>query len=302
MLSVEEDLRPLASDWMPSIEEEVSEHPPQGSAIRVEGGRTIEFDKSGKPSLLLGHVKAWVHSVADVAYMANAAETLTAAVDLAKRDASLRIGAEMPSTADVTYMLAMTAALLLIRSGKTPVHAGGIVNPATGRAWLLVGDTHTGKSTTTANLMKSGWSYLSDDYVVLSQAGDQIEVEGWPDDFHLDEGWHRGESTGVRGVVRESELPPGMRVDSAPLEGILFTRIDAGQPTVVERISAAAGLERLMRQSPWLVADSKSAPQVFRLLSGAASCLCGDLRLGRDVLADHERLDALIRDFARARS
>lgn len=300
MLSVEEDLRSLASDWMPSIAAETVAHSPEGAAICVRRGVSPNDSPETTPSLMLGGVRAWVNG--DSAHVANATRTLTGDADLANRKASLLVADAEPPTADVTYALAMTAALLLVRDGRTPVHSGGVVDPDTGRGWLLVGDTHTGKSTTTANLMKSGWAYLSDDYVVLSRAGDMIEVEGWPDDFHLDEGWHRGESTGVRRVVSEHDLPSGKRAEAAPLGGILFTRIAADKPTAIETISPAAALERLMRQSPWLVADSKCAAQVFRLLSDAASRTCGDLRLGRDVLADPKKLDSLVRNFAHAQS
>ncbi|HEX6575106.1 MAG TPA: hypothetical protein VF042_09030, partial [Gemmatimonadaceae bacterium] len=156
---------------------------------------------------------------------------------------------------------------------------------------------HSGKSTTTANLIKAGWSYLSDDYVVLSASDDSISIEGWPDDFHIDEGWSRGESTGTRGTLKESDLPPGRRVESATLSGVLFTYVNPMDATTATAIPPVVALERLIRQSPWLVADPESAGKVFDLLKEAASLPCGDLSVGLDSFSDPTVLDRVVREF-----
>ena len=266
--------------------------------MRVGRGTAGRTTASVAPTLALGEVSAWVDG--NNVRLANGDRSLSGTVDLSSRIADIVVPHDAePRPFDITCMLTIAAALLLVRAGRTPVHAGAVVHPDTGRAWLLVGDTHTGKSTTTANLMKAGWQYLSDDYIVLSGGdGDSVEVEGWPDDFHLDEGWHRGESTGVRATVKEEDLPQGRRARHAVLDGVLFTRIDADRPTKVARMSPVMALERLIRQSPWLVADARHAGKVFELLTDVASHACGELSLGRDTLADHRLLDSILRNFA----
>ncbi len=327
ILSVDESLRDAAGEWMPSLPEESAEDHPRGPSIRVDRGNVEPFDASGVPSLALGRVKAWVDSKRGIANLVSETGEITALADLRGRVATVIVPDDVdPSPADFTSLLTITAALLLVRDGRTPVHAAAVRSPATGvrspatgdrrpatgdrspatgdrspatqKAWLLCGDSHSGKSTTTANLIKAGWSYLSDDYVVLSPAGNGIELQGWPDDFHIDQGWSRGESTGVRGTIREADLPHGRRVDTAPLGGILFPSISANEPTIVTSIPPVIALERLIRQSPWLVADSESAGNVFKLLSDAASTRSGELRLGLDTFADPAKLSAVISEFA----
>ena len=152
--------------------------------------------------------------------------------------------------------------------------------------------------------MHAGWSYLSDDYVVVSQGRDEtVGVEGWPGDFHMDEGWERGESTGTRGTLPEAELPADSRLDSGVLAGILFTSVERNQPTRIDAIEPVVALQRLIRQSPWLMGDSASAPTVLHLLRLAASAPAGELRLGMDAYRDGTRVADLISEFAdRARA
>ena len=54
-------------------------------------------------------------------------------------------------------------------------------------------------------------------------------------------------------------------------------------------------LSMLLRQSPWLFADSSGAPAVLRLLRAAALAPAGDLRLGLDSFANSTRLDDAVR-------
>src|SRR5690606_33365128 len=96
--------------------------------------------------------------------------------------------------ADLYSMLTLSAALLLGRLERTPIHAAAVVAP-NGQALLLAGDARVGKSTTTVNLITAGWDYLSDDQIVLERAGADLRVEGWPRLFYLDEGWEAGTPT-----------------------------------------------------------------------------------------------------------
>jgi hypothetical protein len=304
ILSVDDSLKDVVSEWMPSLPAESADDHPEGPSIRVDRGRHDPFEEPPHPALALGRVKAHVDSARGFAILWSAQRDVHGVADLRARVARIIVPDDAnPSPADLTSVLTITAALLLLRDGRSAIHAAAVVHPETEKAWLLCGDSHTGKSTTTANLIKAGWAYLSDDYVVVSRSGDSIEIEGWPDDFHLDEGWARGESTGARATYGEHDLAPGMRVTYASLGGVLFTRIVAGKPTHAREIQPVIALERLIRQSPWLVADSESAPGVFDLLKGAASIDCGELELGLDTFANPALLETVVRSFTdRARS
>jgi hypothetical protein len=304
ILSVDESLREAAGEWMPSLPEERATDHPQGPSIRVDRGNIDPFTQPDSPALMLGRVKAWVDSKRGFAMLAAASGDIDAIADLRARVATVVVRDDAdPSPADFTSLLTITAALLLLRDGRSAMHAAAVVHPESGEAWLLCGDSHSGKSTTTANLIRAGWQYLSDDYVVLARDGEEISIEGWPDDFHIDEGWSKGESTGVRGTLKESDLPGGRRRDSAHLGGVLFTHVAPDSPTIASDVPPVIALERLIRQSPWLVADAESAGRVFDLLKETASLPCGELSVGLDSFANPLVLDSAVRRFTdRARS
>ncbi|HUQ47922.1 MAG TPA: hypothetical protein VM053_06705 [Gemmatimonadaceae bacterium] len=299
VLSIDEDLRPYASEWMPSLPEVRELARPAGQAIRIDSGSLDRPSGLGDHSLALGRVKAWLHNAGNQVWLESETSSITGTIDLASGVANVAIHTvRQPSPFDLSSALTIAAGLLLVRKGRTPVHAGAVVHPDTGRAWVLVGDTHAGKSTTTANLVRAGWFYLSDDYVVLSRgAHDEIIVEGWPDDFHLDEGWHSGEPTGVRGTTSESDFREDARKGTAVLDGILFPRVEPSFATSIAPVAGVIGLERIIRQSPWLVADPVSARGVLELMRSAASRNTADIRLGRDTFANPSLLDEVVRGF-----
>ncbi len=190
-------------------------------------------------------------------------------------------------------MLTIAAALLLSRLHRALVHAAAVVAPD-GRAWLLVGDTRAGKTTTAVNLIAAGSDWLSDDQVVLREDAGGILVEGWPRTFHLDEGWAAGAPVGRRREFRPDTLGGGVWRGSARLAGLLFPCVDAGLATRLEPAGAGDALTLVVRQSPWLLADRGAAPAVLGLLHAATALPARRLRLGRDVYRDGARLRACL--------
>ncbi len=286
---------------MPSLPERVENEHPDGASIRVDfadPADTAVRAPPSKPTLILGMVEAWIDSTTNSAIALDASRKIAADIDLELRVARIAASPEARA-ADLTSTLTIVAALLLLRVGRTAVHAAAVVPPESAEAWLLLGDSHSGKSTATANLVKAGWSYLSDDYIVLSRGADEtIVLEGWPDDFHIDEGWQAGKPTGVRGTLPELGLRTGARVSTATLKGVLFTRISANEPTRISTIDAIVALERIIRQSPWLVADKKTASTVLDLLSATACLPAAELRLGIDTFGDAQLLARILSDYA----
>jgi hypothetical protein len=184
---------------------------------------------------------------------------------------------------DVYSMLTLAAAFLVGRLGGALVHAGGVVDPD-GRAWLLVGDTHAGKTTTCVSLVAFGaWRYLADDQVVLRVGDDgALDVEGWPRHAHLDEGWTNAVVTGSRAAVDLRARWGDRWVARAPLGGLLMPMVDADRPTSLAVAADATAFAALVRQSPWLMADRTAATDVLALLRDAASHPTFALSLGRD--------------------
>ncbi len=187
-------------------------------------------------------------------------------------------------------MLTIASALLLGRLDRALVHSAAVVAPD-GGAWLLLGDARAGKTTTTVNLISTGWGYLSDDQVVLRRDGrDGVWAEGWLRPFHLDTGWHTGRPTRVRRPVDARALAADARCRNARLSGLLFPRVDPDRPTALVPMTPADALSRLVRQTPWLLADRATAPRLLELLTRAGRRPAFLLRLGLDTFRDPELL------------
>jgi hypothetical protein len=221
---------------------------------------------------------------------------------LGLRQGSARIGVPRGASgegaaADLYLMLTVTAALLLNRQGRALVHGAAVVDPD-GRAWLLVGDSHSGKSTTCANLMRGGWGYLADDQVVLSPgAGGDLRVDGWPRAFQVDAAWHDGRSAGARVRIDPDTIRPGALRRSARLAGLLFPMVIPDAPTELLAHSAVEAFSGLLRQSPWIMQDEHGARASLDLLRRAASLPRYQLKVGLDTYTAPEvlvqRLSAL---------
>lgn len=291
-MEVHPPLLPALARWIPQIPADTPADP-SGSVIRIRpsDGTPPPARPAEERTLELGPMEAWVDG--DGALMTGSAGVY-GVLDLRTGEADIRApdGDDGSAVAYALFTAATLAcALLLGRLGRALVHAAAVVPPG-GGAWLLVGDTHVGKTTTTANLLRAGWSYLSDDHVVLRRdAEGRVMVEGLPRPFHLDEGYEQGVVHRIRGVTDARERFPGAWRRTAPLAGLLFPSIHADQPTALgDSAGAGQALAALLRQSPWLLADRGCAPQVLALLREAALLPAHTLRLGLDTYANPELL------------
>jgi len=308
LVDIDDELLESVRVWLPLHAEATSatQSPANGATIEVRAA-TVDDDAvharpddeaaPGAPTLVLfAGVKA--HEAAGDVIVLRSRAAVAGRISLAERRARISCASvardDVPSTqraTDLYSMLTLSAAFLVGRLGAALVHAGAVVDPD-GRAWLLVGDTHAGKTTTCVSLVHAGWSFLADDQVVLRRDGDAIVAEGWPRHAHLDEGWDESRVTGTRGAL-DLRARWGDRWRSrAPLGGLLFPRVVADAPTSVSPLHAAAAFAGLVRQSPWLMADRGAAPAVIELLRDACSRPSFALSLGRDSYARGDVLAA----------
>ncbi|HEX8393910.1 MAG TPA: hypothetical protein VF665_16325, partial [Longimicrobium sp.] len=299
-LQVQDGLWNAVEPWVPRI-------PPRDAGgearawIVVQAGAPTFAPPAAAPAFELRGVDGWIGPFGQVLLMERG-RRVSAVVEPENGVATVRLntppGEDAPAL-EIFAALTLVSALLLGRLCRTLVHAGAILGPD-GRAWMLAGGSFSGKSTTCVTLIRAGWNYLADDHLVLGrdQEGGLL-LEGWPRRFNLDLGYQDGASRGVRNRVDSQDFGPGQWVRSAPLAGVLFPRVEAGEPTSLRPISAADALSRLMRQSPWLLADAGAAPAILRLLQDAGAAPAYDLRLGADC---YRNFDVLLQVLAAAAS
>jgi hypothetical protein len=242
-LELLEELIPLVTPWRPLNASETNESA-QAIICVDQIGDPLTRDE---PFLHLATVAA---SVAEQDVIAlHGMSGAHGAIRLGELRADLVVPDDSPSVAaDVHSMLTLSAAFLLGRMHHALVQASAAVDPE-GRAWLLVGDAHTGDTSTVNTLIEAGWSYLADDQVVVSRSeSGEVIVEGWP---------------------RVAPLS-GQLVTSAPLGGTILPTVRTTDATAADGAYPATVFNALVRQSPWLIADAHTAPAITSLLTSVA--------------------------------
>jgi hypothetical protein len=295
-LSVEapSDILPLLRrSWLPPNGSSPSE---TRAVIRISRGASPPRPPQTAPTLRLGTAHLWMQDRAAAVLSGTGGCWGTVDLETLRAELVMPLGADANAGSDAYSMLTISAALLLGRTGRILMHSGAVVSP--GRtAWLLTGDSHSGKSTTTVNLISHGWDYLSDDQVILSGApgNDEVTVDGWLRPFHLDEGWARGTPALRRATVDSTSLGlPGRPVGRASLGFLLFPTVVAQEPTSISPVPAVDAIAGLVRQSPWLLADPVAAPAVLELLKTIAMKPAYRLSLGLDTFKHGDRLAGIL--------
>jgi len=296
-LTVEKPCLRLMGAWLPMGAGRAEHDGSAPASIAVLSGADVVQSHSpdSPPTLRLGSVRAWLDDDDNTTILFGGAGAV-GEIDLSRHRARLVVSprAGDAAAAALQPMLTIAAALLLGRIGRILLHAGAVV-AADRRAWLVVGDARSGKSTTCISLAASGWELLSDDQVVLqgSRAGD-LHAEGWLRPLHLDDGWESGTPMGSRRTTAPASL--GLRIAAGSIEvaGTLHTSVAAAQPTVASVTSAGEAFIGLVRQSPWLLADRAAAPPIVERLSTLAGLPRLGVSLGRDTFGQPEALRSIL--------
>lgn len=199
-----------------------------------------------------------------------------------------------------TFLLTVLVCLLR-RAGWHHVHGGTAVDPG-GRGWLFAGDSHSGKSTTTALVSSRGWAVGTDDIAFLAPAADRVEVHAFRSRIALRPGGfdllaHAG---GVplpeRGKVGfwPDELG-GTWAPRVEPEIVVFTTV-GGDLTRAERLGSGETLAELVRWSAWVVVEPGLAREHLDLLTRLGRQSRGyRVSLGRDLFRRPDLLSELIR-------
>ena len=168
----------------------------------------------------------------------------------------------------------------LRRFGLFDLHSAGVVEAGSGKAVLIIGPSGSGKSTLALQLAKAGWSYLSDDELLLSLTDGAVEARGFRSFFAISE---------ARAAFKhcfEPEIVLGSkRVDHAVPGSLLFIRLNSEFRSELKRLTQAEIMMRLITACPWATYDKSIASANLGVLSTLARQVNGfDLAAGRDLL------------------
>jgi hypothetical protein len=191
---------------------------------------------------------------------------------------------ELPRRRDPLLARAASFAVCagLRRYGLFDLHSAGVVEPHSGNGILIVGPSGSGKSTLAFQLAQSGWSYLSDDELLLSRADGVVEARGFRSFFAM--------STAEAGAPFKHCFEPEVvfgsrRVAQASPGWLLFIRLNGESRSELRKLTQAETMKRLIRACPWATYDRSIAGANLGLLSALARQARGfDLSAGRDLL------------------
>ncbi len=212
---------------------------------------------------------------------------------------------QVPETADaeLAHITSFAVCAALRRFGIFDLHSAAVVEPDSGKGVLIVGPSGSGKSTLTFNLATAGWSYLSDDEVLLSLNRGDVEARGFRSFFALRdvataeqvEGSlafrNVFEPVGVFSSPRATRIVPGW---------VLFTRISSEKQTRLRRLPQTETMTRLIRACPWATYDSAIAAANLELLSRLTRQVTAfDLSAGTDLLEPTRAAELVIHHLTR---
>jgi hypothetical protein len=144
------------------------------------------------------------------------------------------------------------------------VHAGGVF--IEGRALLIPGSTHAGKSSLVAELLRRGASHFSDEYALIDNQG---RTHSYPRPLLLRNG------RPLQSLVLPEELNASFATHPAPVGWILAVDYvpDAGWD--VQEMSQSDAVMILLRNTPHEMARSPEMIDSFVCVAAGAVCFAG---------------------------
>jgi hypothetical protein len=172
--------------------------------------------------------------------------------------------APSPLAAIPQVQRALDEAMVRCQADVAVIHGGVVAHG--GRAILMPGPTHAGKSTLVAELVRRGTPYFSDEYALIDADG---RVHPYPRPLLLRDGSGYDQprlATELGGTVAHEPLPVGLIVGLRyALDASLFT----------EAMSQAEGVLLLLRNTPQALADQPWILTPLERAVGDAACYAG---------------------------
>jgi hypothetical protein len=206
-------------------------------------------------------------------------------------------------------LLGYALEISLRRSGLFQLHGAGLVPPGSDAGTLILGSSGSGKSTLTARLASRGWSYMTDDALLLNEEDGLINARGIRRFFaasettlascsllHLSEALGRTMLSDPNKRRLEPEVAfPGRFINSCVPRVLFFASISREQRSQVVPLTQTETMSRLIRSNPWATYDRSTAREHLRILSRLlAQCSAYSFHGGLDVLSDPALAERLL--------
>jgi hypothetical protein len=203
------------------------------------------------------------------------------------------------------FFLLSPILFLMHRLGYFELHAAACARDESG--YVLLGPSGSGKTTAMLSLIASGWNYLSDDAIVVSNEPEgRILARPLRRSFSLKpDHLHREPELAVfanESVPRTNkrrfdprQIWPEQYSPVTEPKFIVSCSVIDDETSRLTPISRAEALGRLVGSTPWLMFDQATAAahlEMFRSL--AETCSAFELRAGRDLIRNRRRVAALI--------
>jgi len=233
-------------------------------------------------------------------YFVRLGESVISADDSAMVKASLAKDLDCQSLL-FGRILSHGLATALRRAGAFELHCAAVIEPETNATVLIVGPSGSGKSTLALHLAACGWSFSTDDVVLLTGTNESVEAHGLREFFAV-----TTETILHSGLTELGRLMDGQVTDSAlkvrlhPQDIFFAKMIEKCVPEVLvfpqhtgqsrsrlQPLKQSDAMKRLLRMCPGSAVDRPIAAQFLRVLELLTwQCKAFDLLAGTDLLGD----------------
>jgi hypothetical protein len=206
-------------------------------------------------------------------------------------------------------LLSYALEISLRRCGLYQIHGAGLVPPVGSAGALIFGPSGSGKSTFAALLASRGWSYLTDDALLLNQEGGLVHAQGIRRFFSASEATLASCSLqNSRQAIGDPMLSdphkrrleplfafPGQFISSCVPQALFFSSITGNAQSEVQAMTRRDTMARLIRSNPWASYDTLTARDHLQVLNQLTNqSRAYSLRAGLDILEAPSCAEALL--------
>jgi HPr kinase/phosphorylase len=179
------------------------------------------------------------------------------------------------------------------------LHANGAA--LNGRGCLIAGPSGSGKTTLGLTLLRHGWSYLSDDVVLLNRTGSEVVAHGVTKALSCAPATaarlvgRRAHSGRHKSLFLPQELQVTRRLDQChPRRVLLPTIVDKSASELIPMEPAEAMMALIQSSAGIMVDRTRALGQLALIKQLVAQAKCFRFLAGRDVLHESERVAGLL--------